>query len=64
MPKDEIAKMLDRGDLYGAFVRLGRLWIGKDHPDAEYAAIAVHVADGVPDVITVVLPPRRGPSAA
>jgi hypothetical protein len=38
---EEFVRMLEGGDLYGLFVRVGRMWLAKDHPEAKSAATVV-----------------------
>lgn len=55
MTRDELTAMFDRGDWYGLALRANRLLLGKEHPDAEYAVLAVHLRDGVPDIMIPVV---------
>jgi len=64
MSREELLAMFDAGDLYGAFVRLGRAWLAKDHPEAQYAATAVHIGRGLPEIIIPVLTLHRDLGAA
>jgi hypothetical protein len=47
--RDDVLKMFDTGDLYGLVLSVGRAWVGKDHPKAQYGLIVVHLGDNVPD---------------
>lgn len=60
MDAQELVRCLESGDLYGLMLRVNRAWLSKDHPGAGYAAVVVHIADGVPDLRV----PITSPSAA
>jgi hypothetical protein len=57
MDANELARLLAAGNYYGLVVRAARLLLAKEHPDAQYAVLAVHLRDGVPDLMIPVIPP-------
>lgn len=49
MPAQSISPVAD--ELYGTMLTSVHAWMSKYHPDVEYAAIVVHIRDGIPDVL-------------
>lgn len=62
MSRDELVRMLDAGDLYGVFVRIGRMWLAKDHPECISAATIVDLGRRHP-VLQVPIIPASGAAA-
>jgi hypothetical protein len=68
MGRDELLRLFDAGDYYGLALGANGLLLEKCHSEAEYAVLAVHLRDGVPDLMLPVIsaaassPPPR-PSA-
>lgn len=62
MGRDELLRLFDAGDYYGLAVRANRLLLEKEHPEAEYAVLGVHIRNGVPDLMIPVLSPTPAPA--
>lgn len=52
----ELVRLLEAGDLYTLVLRVNRMWLEKDHPEAEYATIVVEVGDSFPAVQVPIIP--------
>ena len=59
METTRVISLLEVGELFELMVAATREWAQRTHPDAEYAAICIHIKDGVPDDVTPILPARR-----
>lgn len=64
MSRDELVRLYDAGDWYGLLLAVGRAWLARYHPEAQYAATAVHIGRGVPEIIIPLLASSRGRGAS
>ena len=56
MDASELARLLETNDYYGLVLGACGLFAARHHPGAEYAVLAVHLRDGVPDVMVPIIP--------
>ena len=56
MPKEELVRLVESGDLSALVLAVNRAWVQTYYPEARYAELVAHVADGAPDVRLPLIP--------